>query len=1558
MGNYYLLRDGLITDSSKYGISAPQMEKTNNTDAYTLTTSNSWSVALTGSSDYVIDSIAVHLSSRAAIPVGALSATLESHPGPVAKSYITTSTDSPFVGVGSSLMFNGSSSSAFIPASPDVDLLTGDFTVELWAKFPTTGLSFGDRVVMLGAVNNPSSLQLMIGNSGNTSTTHLSLYGGSGATYWANNTTKTVNDNTWYHIAITRAGTALRLFIGGNQIGATYNTTITLSSGAAQGMYIGSIAGASNFTKMSLSNLRIIKGTALYIANFPTTVPSAPLDPIAGTTFLYKDPYSDVYENTSVSNVINSVYPVSSFTSYDGSDNTISTYPLNWQLLKLSSPFTNSTKCFKLNLKTSNPNQLTVMGSSTVDGVSYDIMSVLNSYNAYGSLLKADVTIDTDSPFGIGNDSSMSFNGTTSYARSPGSPDFDFGTGNFTIEFWIKVPVSGNAHADRILCFGETSSSSIISFIIGNNDGNANYLSVVGSVYLNNNSTVTINNNQWRHVAFTRSGVNTCMLFIDGVKVGANVTYGASLNNGGIYGLRLGSFSNTLNFGNFKISNIRITKGTALYTAAFTRPSAAFDAASLPTPTTSCSLYKAPYANYEYTTTAENLHVGGTIDGYSTQNRTITADTTTLENVYVHKNGLFKFPNTSTTLSVAGSNGLQVTSEGTIQIGSSASPVPSDTTHQIILPGNHIGVSNGGRLDVYGAYKPYYTYLTADSVSQLTFSVVDSVSSTWKVGDILSFTPNTTQGSSSYDIKSIASFTNANTFVIDSLPNFLHNSITSLPYVPTVANLTRNVKIGGTSYTIKGNIQAKGGAFVNLNNAEFKYIDGSLSTGVNSNGLFSISGCTLSGSGTETLITSIDTEFATVFNGTNSSITGPANNTDFKIESGKAFTIEFFIKVNSFTSKQCPFRVGKPSITATTDSSFIFRTLSATKNISFQIVPVGTSAGGGVTRIDSASNSLTVGKWQHVAAVGDGTIIKLYLDGKLQSSKTQVNLIFASTFISQIGDYNYSTHEYFNGKLSNLRFVNGLAVYTSNFTPPTDLLQEITGSGIATAILTLQDGNNTPVDNSYRNASLTLNNITTELDSPFGKLPLNTAINNNVMFKSRYGILLENTPSDNSTVKNNLLLSSKDAGLYIVDGIRGNITFNNNISVGPSPYGSYIENNITGNTLSGTVNYNNTYGMYINNSHAGRIDNSINTYNTKDGVYVDGTIAQLNETIFSNITASNNKTLGFRVTGNPIDHLSPITLNINRLVANNNLSGGFEGYCISGNLSSLELNRNGFYGIKTSIGNYNTTFDGITALMSNTAGISASLGILSGICYYPILIDKANLGKSDPASTFGAGIILDSTKFSQFIVNNSTVKGGTFDFQLKTSRDIIEGSYLISKTTVSNTPVGLGITPANYQSDTYKATGFAFTNMNNTSGYHITYLAAGQRFSDTGIYATLADAPSERLTPSSNSIKLKSGSKFVALNANERTLIKVYVKKSNASNGSIYNGTAPRLMLRAAPHMGIPADIVMVQLNTAPAGFELLTASTPAVTDSGVLEFYVDCDGTVGWINVDNWSAT
>lgn len=1326
MGNYYLLRDGLITDTSTYGTSISGAEKINSADAYTLTTSDSWSTKLSGSAGDVIDSIAVHLSSRAATPTGTLDGSVKQFAGPVTKINITQNTDSPFgIGTDSSVSFNGTTSYITTPASTNINLGAGDFTIELWIKSSTytSSNSISRRIFCFGDSNDASAnnLQLMF-NSANLGKVTLRTAAGDRIT-----STNSITDNNWHHICIVRSSGVIRLYIDGTVQTATYTSATNYNAGSTLPMYIGRYSATQGFYQGSISNFRIVVGSSI---TPPLPAAWLPLTSVTNTKFLYKSPYQDLYENENSTTFSVGTWPVSSFTSYDGSDNSIATHPLNWQLLKLSPTFTNNTEYFKLNLKTSNPDQLTLMGESVIDGIDYDRMVIKDQY------------------------------------------------------------------------------------------------------------------------------------------IGTSTT---------------------------------------------------------------------------------NVHIGGIIDGFNTQTRTITANTGSYNNIYVHKDGLLKFSDTSTTLTISGGDGLQATSEGIIQVGSSTTPVPNNTTHEIILSGNHIGVSNGGRLDVYGAYKVPHTKFTQNYDALVNnFNTAEDITS-WKINDTVVLLPNTTS-SNTTEIFTINSFLNSNNFVINTgTSNFPHSV---LSYVPNAANLTRNVKIGGVSFTKKGNIQARGGAFVNVNNAEFKYIDGSLSTGVDSNGVFSVSGCTLSGNGTETLLTSIDTEFATVFNGTNSYIQGPANNTGFDVNVGTPFTLECFIKTDTVTPSFNPFFSVRP-VTISNNDIGAFRLALRTSTVAFW---------DGGTELVSPVNSIKINKWYHLAVVGNGNTVRLYINGKLQGSKAQVSWKFLSTYVMILGKYEniVAAANYFKGKISNLRFVKGQAVYTENFTTPTGILSEITGTGITTAILTLQNGNNTPVDNSSNNATLTLANITTDLDSPFGKKNLNSSVNNNVLFKTQYGIYLYNILSENTTITNNLILSSKDTGIYIDDGLKGDITLGNNISVGPSPYGSYIENNTTGTKLNGIVNYNNTYGMAVNGSHSGQIDNVINTYNTRDGLIIDGTITQLNETVFSNITASNNRTLGVRLTGNPIDHLAPVILNINRLVANDNLSGGFEGYCIAGNLSSLELNRNGFYGMKTSIGNYNTTFDGITALMNNVASTSAAIGILSGICYYPILIKDANVGKSVSSSTFGAGISLDSTKFSEFSVDNSTVSGGSSDFQLKTTKNILEGSYLISNTNVGVLPVGVGISTTNYQSDVLKTTGFAFTNMNNITGYHVTYLAAGNRSIDSTTTCNINEttSPSERLTPQSTSLKLRSGSKFVALSSGESTAIAVYVRKSTlATNGVAYNGTAPRLILKRNGAVGINSDILMDQLDTTSENFLKLVGVTPEVTDAGVLEFYVDCDGTQGWINIDNWTA-
>lgn len=61
-------------------------------------------------------------------------------------------------------------------------------------------------------------------------------------------------------------------------------------------------------------------------------------------------------------------------------------------------------------------------------------------------------------------------------------------------------------------------------------------------------------------------------------------------------------------------------------------------------------------------------------------------------------------------------------------------------------------------------------------------------------------------------------------------------------------------------------------------------------------------------------------------------------------------------------------------------------------------------------------------------------------------------------------------------------------------------------------------------------------------------------------------------------------------------------------------------------------------------------------------------------------------------------------------------------------------------------------------------------------------------------------------------------------------------------------------------------------------------------------------------------------------------------------------------MLLFTPLLNYSTNTVLATASASAGTWETLTATfTPTVT--GVYEFYVDCDGTTGWINVDDWST-
>jgi hypothetical protein len=164
------------------------------------------------------------------------------------------------------------------------------------------------------------------------------------------------------------------------------------------------------------------------------------------------------------------------------------------------------------------------------------------------------------------------FDGTGDYLTVP-STSGQLGSGDFTIEAYI-YPITRTNLFPTIWNNYSTYTTGSLAIFAGHNGGNTSkyQVSVNGAAFPTIQSTDSIVYNQWTHIAVVRnSGVIT--LYVNGV---ANGTYSISTALNGSNSTWIGSSGDELVNGCFNgyISNSRVVKGTAVYTSAFTPPTA------------------------------------------------------------------------------------------------------------------------------------------------------------------------------------------------------------------------------------------------------------------------------------------------------------------------------------------------------------------------------------------------------------------------------------------------------------------------------------------------------------------------------------------------------------------------------------------------------------------------------------------------------------------------------------------------------------------------------------------------------------------------------------------------------------------------------------------------------------------------------------------------------------------------------------------------------------------------------------------------------------------------
>ena len=424
--------------------------------------------------------------------------------------------------------FNGSTQYLTATNSQTPGLTSENFTIECWFNlsgltFAYPGGSYGATILNAANLAVNGGVWVYIAGSLNTPTSIALTSSGSTVGPQAVASGLSIALNVWHHLAISRSGSNLAIWLDGTKLTLSLNNIAT-SSYVALPFSIGRCTHSTAYamyTNGSISNLRLVKGTPVYD---PTggniTVPRSPLTAVSGTYLLTCQNQTIVDNSTNAFPITN---PASATTSLPSS---------NWVTTK-SKQFSN--------------------GSYQVYG-KFDEYTLLNGVYA------------------------SKFNGSSQYLTTPTNTALTFGTGNFTIEFWIyatAAPVSSALIYDN----RPASTQGVYTLLYLNSDRTMRFW--VSSADRITSTALTLNT--WYHIALVKNS-NVTTMYLNGTATGLTYSdtnnYLASATN---IAAGYAAGASITNFFTGYLSNLRVVKGTAVYTSNFTP----VREPSLPTPNTS-----------------------------------------------------------------------------------------------------------------------------------------------------------------------------------------------------------------------------------------------------------------------------------------------------------------------------------------------------------------------------------------------------------------------------------------------------------------------------------------------------------------------------------------------------------------------------------------------------------------------------------------------------------------------------------------------------------------------------------------------------------------------------------------------------------------------------------------------------------------------------------------------------------------------------------------------------------------------------------------------------------
>ena len=603
------------------------------------------------------------------------------------------------------------------------------------------------------------------------------------------------------------------------------------------------------------------------------------------------------------------------------------------------------------------------------------------------------------------------FDGNGDYISAAANTAFTFGSGAFTVEGWIYPTAVAATYQYIASVWGIVgqSDATYSSWVLRLNTSNLQVVlqdNASGALVTITQSTGSVSANAWSHVAVVRNS-NTVTLYLNGVAVGSG-TFSATLNNPSsafVAGLQL---SNNNQFTGL-ISNLRIVKGTAIYTAAFTPPTGPLTAVS------GTSLLTCQSSTF--------------VDN-STNNFTISS----FGNVRpVASPNPFGFNVDQTTLNGAYSASLN---GGSGYFDGTGDSIAFPTSQASLLPG-----AGAFTYEVWC----YQTVLTSNATvfsygnatGNLRFFVANATSVTLWNGATNLINQSTTNPLNSWQ-HFIVQRDGSNVVSIYQNGVRIYNNTVASTF--NAGTLTLGNDAGGTAWNgyISGFKATIGSALYSGTGVAIPTAPPSPS-GSTACVLFTNGGI-IDSTGKIDLETVADAKISTAqskwggssmyFDGTGDYLYLPSNQ---NLVLGTAdFTLECWIYATSTPSDMGIFE-SRTNGTATTADGF---TLTAFSGSVIRIFSNGA--------LISSSGTSYVNTWCHVAVTRLSGTFNLYINGVSQGTNTTARTFSNADAI--IGGGRYGTGAgvttYFPGYIEDFRITKGYARYTGNFTPPTSQFQD------------------------------------------------------------------------------------------------------------------------------------------------------------------------------------------------------------------------------------------------------------------------------------------------------------------------------------------------------------------------------------------------------------------------------------------------------------------------------------------------------------------------------------